>query len=134
MEQLNAEIVQAELIEQSHRGLGAPDIEFDDYPTRPKEGYRTVPDYDEGLLRMTKAELENVSDFVIENDHGRIRFLGTTDLTGVDLARVVTIKARSVDVYPDESDRPPRGEKLNKEAHVTLTGGVRPKRDGANQG
>ena len=131
-EEINAEIKQCELLE-SNRGHHAPTMDFD-YPTRPKMGYSTVPDYDQGLLRMTKAELENVRDFVIENQHGRIQFLGTTDLTDVDLARDVTIKARSVDVYPDESQRPEIGQKLNKVAHVTLTGGVRPKRDSANQG
>ncbi len=40
---------------------------------------------------MTKAELEKVLDFTIENQYGRIEFYGFTDLTGVDLSEVVTI-------------------------------------------
>ena len=53
--------------------------------------------------------------------------MGRTDLTDVDFYTDVVIKARSIEVYPDESRKPPIGSKLNKPALVTLTGGVKPK-------
>ena len=51
----------------------------------------------------------------------------------VDLANDVIIKERHVDVYPKdryptENDKPRLGQKLNKGAMVTLTGGVKPKK------
>ena len=97
------------------------------YPTRPKQGYRTVPDYDKVLLKMTRAQLEVVQDFTVENAHGRIQFLGCCDLTDVDLARDVIIKPRAIEVYPNDSQKPEVGEKLNRGALVTLAGGIRPK-------
>lgn len=54
-------------------------------------------------------------------------FPGKTDLTDVDLARDVTIKPRSVEVYPDPANAPLKGTKLNKAAIITLSGGVKPK-------
>lgn len=101
------------------------------YPKRPKEGYRTMPDYDSMILKMTKEQLMRVEEFTIENKNGKIVFLGKTDLTDVDLASDVTIKARSVEVYPDLATAAPKGTKLNKAALVTLSGGVKPK-NGSN--
>ena len=54
---------------------------------------------------MTKAELEKVLDFTIENQYGRIEFYGFTDLTGVDLSEVVTINQRSVELYETMKDQ-----------------------------
>ena len=52
---------------------------------------------------------------------------------GVDLANDVIINERNVDVYPakrypNESDKPSMGQKLNKSAMVTLKGGMKPKK------
>ena len=72
---------------------------------------------------MSKGELEKVVDFSIENQNGRIEFLGFTDLTGVDLSEVVTIEERSVDLYEkmkDQATKPKLGQKLNKPATITL--------------
>ena len=96
------------------------------YPTRPSPGYKTFPDFDQLILKMTKEQLSKVEDFTIENKHGRIQFLGPTDLTDVDLARDVVIKARSVDVYPNTTP-PAVKSKLNKPALITLEGGIKPK-------
>ena len=71
------------------------------YPTRPKDGYKTVPDFDT-ILQMTKEELMEVDNFQIENEHGYIKFLRPVDLTDVDLQNDVTIKAKHIDIYPDE--------------------------------
>ena len=49
-------------------------------------------------------------------------------MVGVDLANEVIIKAKSIEVYPDEASKPAFGQKLNKQAIVTLQGGIRPKK------
>lgn len=54
--------------------------------------------------------------------------MGAVDLVDVDLAREVTIKARHIDVYPSDHDKPPLGTKLNMSALVTLEGGMKPKK------
>jgi hypothetical protein len=41
---------------------------------------------------MTEEELRTVPYFTIENQYGRIEFVGNTDLTEVDLSELVTIK------------------------------------------
>ena len=98
------------------------------YPTRPKAGYCTYPDFDSIILKMTKEELRAVEEFQIENQHGSILFLGQTDLVDVDLAKDVTIKPRNIEVYPNDDSKPDIGSKLNKGALVTLEGGMKPKR------
>ena len=80
---------------------------------------------------MTIHELQAVENFTISNEHGSIQFTGATDLVGVDLARDVTINAKSVEVYPKNpkaSTKPYYGEKLNKLASITLCGGIKPKK------
>lgn len=63
-----------------------------------------------------------MENFTIENEHGRITWEGETDLTQVDLAEVVTISHKAFEVYDDKMilKKPQVGEKLNKEAVVTL--------------
>ena len=78
---------------------------------------------------MSREQLSAVDEFSIENEHGSIQFLGTVDLVDVDLAKDVTIKARLIDVYPNEDSKPTPGSKLNVSAVVTLEGGVKPKKN-----
>ncbi len=77
---------------------------------------------------MTMVELQKVKDFTITNKFGKIEFLGETDISGVNLADIVTIEKQSVEVYDRERHIPyPKvGEKLNKNAIITLNGIVRP--------
>jgi len=72
---------------------------------------------------MTLRELQHVPQFSIKNIHGEIAFDGETDLTDVDLAKIVTIEQGSAEVYADEDPttvKPPIGQKLNKPAVITL--------------
>ena len=77
---------------------------------------------------MKKDELQKVPWFKIYNEHGSVEFLGPTDLTNCDLAKLVKITPTSVEVYPNELTKPARGDKLNKPAIITLLGGVKPKK------
>lgn len=72
---------------------------------------------------MSIDELKHVKDFSIENEHGKIEFLGETDLTEVDLAQSVDIGKLYAEVYDDENsqiEKPPEGQKLNKVSVITL--------------
>ena len=59
----------------------------------------TEPSWNE-LKEMSQEELQAVLNFKIENIHGSIEFFGNTDITELDLAKIVMITAKSVDVYP----------------------------------
>ena len=54
-------------------------------PKQPKAGYTITPDII-AMTRMTMQELLAVENFTIENEFGKIKFLGKADLSGVDLA------------------------------------------------
>ena len=76
------------------------------------------------LTRMTMEELKNVDNFTVFNKHGEIKFLGKTDVRGLDLDLRIKIEHRGVEVYPDEAFpvgvKPEVGEELNKPAVITL--------------
>lgn len=76
------------------------------------------------LARMSEEELKNVENFTVSNEHGKIEWLGVTDLTCVDIDLWVIIKKDSVEVYPEdifnENTKHPEGTKLNKPCIVTL--------------
>jgi len=89
------------------------------YPMRPKTGYYTEPLF-EILSAMPVEECKRIPNFVIGNEFGSIEFFGETDLTGVNLAELVTIRHKEAEVYPAETLKPSFGAKLNKAALITL--------------
>ena len=64
--------------------------ESNQIPKAPKAGYKVRPDMAD-LARMTLTQLQKVSMFKVWNEFGSIEFTGETDVTGVDLADVITI-------------------------------------------
>lgn len=76
---------------------------------------------------MSVSELQAIPDFKIWNAFGKIEFTGMTDITGVNLDLDVVIKERLAEVYPEDvyggennHAKPAQGQKLNKEARITL--------------
>ncbi|CAO2828861.1 unnamed protein product [Amaranthus hypochondriacus] len=62
-----------------------------------------------------------VRDFTVGKiGFGSVRFLGETDVRGLDVMEIVKFNRHEVVVYEDESCKPPVGEGLNKPAVVTL--------------
>jgi hypothetical protein len=88
----------------------------------------TTKDYDchpslPELQQMSDDELAAVENFVIFRPSiGQIKWEGKTDLRDLNLDDLVVIENKMISVYDglDESEKPPRGEKLNKRAVVTL--------------
>ncbi|XP_062201968.1 nuclear pore complex protein NUP98A-like isoform X2 [Phragmites australis] len=92
-------------------------------PKLPHADYFTEPSLEE-LAAKERAEPGyccRVRDFVVgRHGYGSIKFLGETDVRGLDLESIVEFNNREVIVYKDDSKKPPVGEELNKAAQVTL--------------
>jgi hypothetical protein len=74
------------------------------------------------LSRMTEEELANVSNFIIENEFGRIEFMKDVDLRNANFDEDVIIKNKCVEVYSNMSPekKPGKGRKMNQEAMITF--------------
>uniref|UniRef100_A0A0D3HRT8 Nucleoporin autopeptidase n=1 Tax=Oryza barthii TaxID=65489 RepID=A0A0D3HRT8_9ORYZ len=85
--------------------------------------YYTEPSLEE-LAAKERAEpgyCSRVRDFAVgRHDYGSIKFIGETDVRGLDLESIVEFNNREVIMYKDDSKKPPVGEGLNKAAVVTL--------------
>ncbi|WJX55187.1 hypothetical protein P8452_40987 [Trifolium repens] len=92
-------------------------------PKLQKSDYLTLPRIHK-LAAMETAEpgfCSHVKDFVVgRQGYGSIRFLGVTDVRGLDLESIVQFDIHKLIVYPDDSKKPPVGQGLNKPAEVTL--------------
>jgi hypothetical protein len=60
-----------------------------------------------------------VRNFTIENEHGKVQFLDTTNLVGLNLDKIVRVCHKMVEFYPDEDEKPRVGQGLNKQALIT---------------
>ncbi len=88
-------------------------------PILTRSGYQTEPAYSQ-LCRMTESELKSIHNFTIQNQHGKILFFDETDVRGLDLDKIISIEPGQIEVYPEGTDKPPRGQGLNKTALVTF--------------
>ena len=67
---------------------------------------------------MSKKEVETIPNFQIKNKFATIIFEGKSDLTYVDLDKACLIERGCIKLYADPTNRPNKGEKLNKAATV----------------
>jgi nuclear pore complex protein Nup98-Nup96 len=86
------------------------------YPTTGK--FSTKPSMNE-IMRMKPEELRQVEDFCVYNEHGEIKFIGYTDISGIDLDSIIILEPRCFSVYHGQ-EVPQLGQKLNKQAEVRL--------------
>jgi len=87
-----------------------------------KRDYYTIPAIHE-LRKMEEEELKSVENFTVGREGiGEVVWNGRTDVRGVDLDTTVHFSPKVVVVYPDEAEKPPVGQKLNKPAKVSLQG------------
>lgn len=86
-------------------------------------GYYTIPSMDD-LAEM----VDENGDCVVENftvgrkGYGSIFFPGEVNVAGLNLDDTVHFRRKEVIVYPDDKNKPPEGEGLNRRAEVTLDG------------
>uniref|UniRef100_A0A3Q3NAH8 Nuclear pore complex protein Nup98-Nup96 n=1 Tax=Mastacembelus armatus TaxID=205130 RepID=A0A3Q3NAH8_9TELE len=86
-------------------------------------GYYTIPSMEE-LAEMVDENGECVvENFTIgRKGYGSIFFPGEVNVTGLNLDEIVHFRRKEVIVYPDDKNKPPEGEGLNRRAEVTLDG------------
>ncbi|KAL1983062.1 hypothetical protein VTN96DRAFT_545 [Rasamsonia emersonii] len=70
------------------------------------------------LSKMSREQLKHVEGFTVGRKAcGQVTFDRPVDLTGIDLDQlfggIVQINVRSITVYPDDAQKPPRGKGLN---------------------
>ena len=67
--------------------------------------------------------LAYVANFTVRKEGiGSVRWLDPVDLRNLDIDSIVVLAQGSVDVYPDDSEKPPVGRGLNCPAVITLNG------------
>jgi hypothetical protein len=89
-------------------------------PTLTRESYYTVPDIRE-LEKMSPEQLTKVKDFkVMHKAWGSITWKGVTDVTAIDLDKVVVFGDNNLEVFPDQALK--TGHPLNAKAEVVLEG------------
>ncbi|OQV19111.1 putative Nuclear pore complex protein Nup98-Nup96 [Hypsibius exemplaris] len=89
--------------------------------------YYTIPDKSE--LELDEKGQCVVKDFFVGRYQcGGVRFLGSTNVAGLNLDALISIASSEVAVYPDERRKPPVGRGLNKAAMITFEN-VRPTYD-----
>ncbi|KAG0232948.1 hypothetical protein BGX31_004990 [Mortierella sp. GBA43] len=81
----------------------------------------------EELKKLSRSELQHVSDFKVGlPGFGSVDFLQPVDLTMVPLTsicgHIVVFSRKLCTVYPDEHNKPPRGQGMNVPAIVSLEG------------
>ncbi|XP_069565687.1 nuclear pore complex protein Nup98-Nup96 isoform X1 [Brachyistius frenatus] len=86
-------------------------------------GYYTIPSMDD-LADMVDENGECVvENFTVgRKGYGSVFFPGEVNLTGLNLDEIVHFRRKEVIVYPDDKNKPPEGEGLNRRAEVTLDG------------
>lgn len=92
-------------------------------PTLLRPEYYTELGFDELVRRelMDPGYCSRVPDFTIGRyGYGSVKYIGETDVRGLDLDDIVTFRRHEIVVYEDESAKPLVGHGLNKTAEVTL--------------
>uniref|UniRef100_A0A646QCP4 Nuclear pore complex protein Nup98-Nup96 n=1 Tax=Hemiscolopendra marginata TaxID=943146 RepID=A0A646QCP4_9MYRI len=88
-----------------------------------RPGYYTIPSLDELAQLVDKNGNCIVENFTIGREgFGNIYFFGLTNVFGLNLDEIVHFRKKEVTVYPDDENKPPLGEGLNKKAQITLDG------------
>ena len=88
-------------------------------PKLSKPGYETEPSF-AAICQLDENQLSCIEDLAIKNPWGRIHFPGDTDIRGLNLDKIVNIEKGVIEIYPEGSVRPPRGQGLNKQAIFTF--------------
>jgi len=94
--------------------------ELNHLPILTKPGYYTVPSVDR-MKVMTVEELSSVKSFTIGCiSKGSVEFLSPINVMNLNLDETVIVNSHSIELYPDESTKPPRGQGLNIPALLTI--------------
>ncbi|KXJ76360.1 hypothetical protein RP20_CCG009822 [Aedes albopictus] len=86
-----------------------------------RPGYYTIPSLDEILQLMDADGRCVVSNFTIgRKGYGNVYFNEPIDVANLNLDEIVHFRHKEVIIYPDDENKPPVGQGLNRKAQITL--------------
>ena len=91
----------------------------DKLPILKREGYFMIPDEYE-ISRMTLEEINNVENFAIYNENGKIEFEGKVSLYGANFDKLFNIEHELIEYEKGEWCHSPRGQNFNIPARITF--------------
>ncbi|GLV36712.1 Nucleoporin 98-96kD [Carabus blaptoides fortunei] len=87
--------------------------------TRPE--YYTVPSLDELVKYIGEDGTCVVKGFTVGREgYGNVYFLDAFDVSNLNIDELVHFRHKEINIYPDETKKPPVGQGLNRRAQVTL--------------
>ncbi|XP_058812931.1 nuclear pore complex protein Nup98-Nup96 [Topomyia yanbarensis] len=86
-----------------------------------RAGYYTIPPLDDILQLMDEEGRCVVSNFTIgRKGYGNVYFNEPIDVANLNLDEIVHFRHKEVIIYPDDENKPPIGQGLNRKAQITL--------------
>ncbi|XP_001658483.2 nuclear pore complex protein Nup98-Nup96 [Aedes aegypti] len=86
-----------------------------------RPGYYTIPTLDEILQLMDADGRCVVPNFTIgRKGYGNVYFNEPIDVANLNLDEIVHFRHKEVIIYPDDENKPPVGQGLNRKAQITL--------------
>lgn len=86
-----------------------------------RSGYYTIPPLDKLTDFLTEDGKCIVPNFTIgRKGYGNVYFGEPIDVAGLNLDELVHFRHKEVIIYPDDENKPPVGEGLNRKAQITL--------------
>ncbi|KAH8268625.1 hypothetical protein KR026_010539 [Drosophila bipectinata] len=101
--------------------------EAQDYEPHPtgivsrRVGYYTIPSLDDLRSYLDEDGSCVVPNFTVGREgYGNVFFGKEIDVAGLNLDEIVHFRNKEIIIYPDDDNKPPIGQGLNREAQVTL--------------
>lgn len=86
-----------------------------------RSGYYTIPPLDKLTDYLSEDGKCVVPNFTIgRKGYGNVYFGEAIDVAGLNLDELVHFRHKEVIIYPDDENKPPVGEGLNRKAQITL--------------
>ncbi|TDG47551.1 hypothetical protein AWZ03_005990 [Drosophila navojoa] len=100
------------------------DADYEPHPTGivlRRVGYYTIPSLEDLKSYLAEDGSCVVPNFTIGREgYGNVYFGKELDVAGLNLDEIVHFRNKEVIIYPDDDNKPPIGNGLNREAQVTL--------------
>ncbi|XP_013097409.2 nuclear pore complex protein Nup98-Nup96 [Stomoxys calcitrans] len=101
-----------------------PQAEYEEHPTGitlKRVGYYTIPSLDDLKSYLAEDGSCVVPNFTIGREgYGNVYFGKELDVAGLNIDEIVHFRNKEIIIYPDDDNKPPIGQGLNREAQVTL--------------
>ncbi|XP_061394699.1 nuclear pore complex protein Nup98-Nup96 [Musca vetustissima] len=98
--------------------------EYEEHPTGitlKRVGYYTIPSLDDLKSYLAEDGSCVVPNFTVGREgYGNVYFGKEMDVAGLNLDEIVHFRNKEIIIYPDDDNKPPIGQGLNREAQVTL--------------